>query len=90
MRKILIVLGLAGVAAAVAKKLADKKPGPVWHTPDTDAEPVVRAVPDESPGPVADDAAGAAPDEAAADALEEPHVPTTPDAPAEQVDLEKG
>jgi hypothetical protein len=37
---------------------------------------------------VADDSAGASPDEALADAVEEPHEATTPDDPAEVVDVE--
>jgi hypothetical protein len=36
-----------------------------------------------------DDEAAAAPDEAAADAVREPHTATTPDNPAEEVHLKK-
>jgi hypothetical protein len=36
----------------------------------------------------ADDSAGASPDEALSDAVEEPHEVTTPDEPAEVVDVE--
>ena len=75
MRKLLVLAGLAGAAAVVVKKLKDQQAEPVWHTPDTDADTY------------ADDAAGASPDEALSDAVEEPHVATTPDAPLEETKL---
>ena len=70
MRKLLVLFGLAGVAALVAKKLQQQEP--VWHTPDTDADWT------------ADDAAGSSPDEALADAAVEPHEATSPDAPVQE------
>jgi hypothetical protein len=84
MRKLFVLAGLAGVAAVVAKKLKEQKAQPVWHTPDTDpeSEPPLSVVPD-----VADDAAGAGPDEELADAAEGPHGATTPDAPLEENDV---
>lgn len=33
MRKILVLLGLGAVAAAIAKKLSDRKQ-PTWHSPE--------------------------------------------------------
>jgi hypothetical protein len=74
MRKVFVLFGLAGAAAFAAKKFSDHQQ-PVWHTPDTDA--------------AADDASGATPDEALSDSVEEPHVPTTPDAPLEQTLLDE-
>lgn len=81
MRKLLVLGGLAAAAAFVAKKLtADEQS--VWHTPDTDPEPYEPPEPPLSVVPeAADDAAGASPDEALADSVEEPHAATTPDAP---------
>ena len=93
MRKLLVLPGLALVAAVVAKKLAETKAQPVWHTPDPDDAPPspaprpAEAPPQAVPDLRSDDAAGASLDEALADSVEEPHEPTTPDAPAESVDL---
>jgi len=77
MRKLLFLAGLAGAAAVVAKKLKGQQAQPVWHTPDTDPEPASAA----------DDAAGSSPDEALADSVEEPHPPTTPDAPLQEDEI---
>jgi hypothetical protein len=85
MRKLLVMVGLAGVAAAVAKKFKDQRSEPTWHTaPDTEPEAPLAVVPEPVEETPADDAAGAAPDEAIADAAEAPHQPTTPDAPLEE------
>ena len=62
MRKLFVLAGLVAAAAVVAKKLQEQNAQPVWHTPDTDPEPPLRAVPD--PAPAADDQGGAGPDEA--------------------------
>jgi hypothetical protein len=83
MRKLLVLAGLAAVAAAVAKKVKDQQAQPVWHTPDTDPDPGTGA----GPAAAADDAAGASPDEALADSVEEPHVATTPDAPLQEDEI---
>lgn len=49
------------------------------------------AAEDQAPDPDANDTAGGGtPDEAAADATETPHVPTTPDNPTETVEVDKG
>ncbi len=83
-KRILVVGGIAAVAAFVAKKLRAEDPADNWQSSYVPAPP---------PTPVADadqadDAAGSAPDEALADAAEEPHPVTTPDAPAEAVDVD--
>jgi len=90
MRKLLVLAGLAGAAAVVVKKIQSQQAQPVWHTPDTDPA-TLSVVPDPEPETAepADDAAGAGPDEALADAVEEPHVATTPDAPLEEVEIPK-
>ena len=84
MRKLLVLAGLAGAAAVVAKKVRSQQTQPVWHTPDTDPA-TLSVVPD--PAEPADDAGGAGPDEALADAVEEPHEVTTPDAPLEETPI---
>ncbi len=86
MRKLLVLFGLAGAAAAVAKKFS--QPKPVWHTPETGGSGTRASEGADGPADdAADDAAGSAPDEALADAAEAPHGVTTPDAPLEKVDL---
>jgi ElaB/YqjD/DUF883 family membrane-anchored ribosome-binding protein len=97
LRKVLIVLGLGGIAAAVAKKLSDRPSTTAWqssYTP-TPAAPAAssaggagahRADPDQAD---ADDQGGASPDVAAADAASGPHAATTPDNPAETIDVSK-
>lgn len=90
MRKLLVLAGLAGAAAVVAKKIKSQQAEPVWHTPDTDPEPSLSVVPDPEPSQSAepaDDAGGAGLDEALADAVEEPHQATTPDAPLTETEI---
>ena len=93
MRKLLVLAGLAGAAAVVAKKIRSQQAQPVWHTPDTDPEPSLSVVPDPEPArpaesaEPADDAGGAGLDEALADAGEEPHEVTTPDAPLTETEI---
>jgi hypothetical protein len=82
LRSMLIVLGLGGLAAAVAKQLSDRQPSTAWQSAYT---------PPPAPSAPAhvDDEAAAAPDEAAADAARAPHTATTPENPAEEVHLKK-
>jgi hypothetical protein len=102
LRKILIFAVLAAAAAAVAKKLTSRSE-PQWQAtvpgrPVPAPEPTVvpepagavagMAAAQEAVDPdAADVAGGATPDEAAADALEQPRTPTSPDAPAEAVEF---
>lgn len=106
LRKLLLMAGLGGVVAVVVKKLRGGSepqwqstvpgrpmPAPTASTPPEPAASVGGLIAGEetAPDPLANDAAGGGtPDEAAADALEEPHAPTTPDHPADQVDVDKG
>jgi vacuolar-type H+-ATPase subunit H len=88
MRKFLLVLGLGGLLAAVAKKLADRPATTTWQssytpTPGPEGGGAHRAE-DE-----ADDQGGSSPDVVAADNAAEPHATTTPDSPAETVDVSK-
>jgi hypothetical protein len=95
LRKLLIVGGIAAVLGFVAKKLrSGDRQG--WQSSYTPPPPPRDA--DRTDSPIADaalaaatdgaDEGGAGPDEALADAADEAHGPTTPDAPAEVVDLE--
>jgi hypothetical protein len=98
--KLLVVVGLAGAAAYAAKKLTSGGESANWQSSYTPTP--APAAPPAPPSPsapmagshVADtgvdsagDAGGAAPGETLSDAAEEPHPVTTPDAPAEDVDV---
>ena len=90
LRNLLVLLGLGGLVAFVVKKKSDREPTTAWQssytpTPAADATSTTGgAHKAEEP---ADDAAGASPDVAAADAAAAPHAATTPDDPAEIVDV---
>jgi len=89
-RKLLMLALVAAAGVVVTKKVTAGEPG--WQS--ADVEPPAPPAPGKHAAPVteesheADDAAGATPDEALADAAEEPHDVTTPDDPAEVVELE--
>jgi len=90
LRNLLILLGLGGLVAFVVKKKSDREPTTAWQssytpTPTSTTTGGAHKAADES----ADDAAGASPDVAAADAAAAPHPATTPDDPAETVDVSK-
>jgi hypothetical protein len=80
LRKLAIFVALAGAAGFIAKKLQGGGQSANWQS---------SYVPTPAPAPsVTDDAGAAAPDEAISDAADEPQPVTTPDEPAEVVDLE--
>jgi hypothetical protein len=95
-RNLLIVLGLGGIVAAVAKKMSAREATTAWQSSYTPPP-----APAAAPGPVTpsapqagaheadqpDDEGGASPDVVAADKAAEPHAATTPDNPAEEVDV---
>ncbi len=93
LRKIMTVLGLAGIAAAVTKALSDRQSTATWQsaytptapTPAAPASPVTPA----APAAGADDTGAASPDEAIADAEETPHGATTPENPVEVVEVDE-
>lgn len=93
----LLVVGLGGAVALVAKKLSDRQASTAWQSAYTPPAPAPAAEPTTAAGTPgahrapesADDEAGASPDVAVADSAAEPHTPTTPDNPAEEVDLKK-
>ena len=89
LRNLLVLLGLGGLVAFVVKKKSDREPSTAWqssYTPTPASTTSGGAHKAEEP---ADDAAGASPDVAAADAAATPHPATTPDNPAETVDVSK-
>ncbi len=94
-RNFLVVLGLGGIAAAVAKKLSDRPATTTWQSTPT-STPTSTPEPASSAGthraPVADpgnDYGGASPDVAAADAAASPRPASTPDDPVTIVDVSK-
>jgi hypothetical protein len=89
-RNLLIVLGLGGIAAAVAKKLSAREATTAWqssYTPTPAAAPAPGAGAHRADADEANDQGGASPDVAAADAAAAPHAATTPDNPAETIDV---
>jgi vacuolar-type H+-ATPase subunit H len=90
-RNLLVVLGLGGIVAAVAKKLSAREATTAWqssYTP-TPAAPASGAGAHRADADEANDQGGASPDVAAADAAAAPHAATTPDNPAETIDVSK-
>jgi hypothetical protein len=82
-KKLLILTGIAAAAAFIASKLRARKESDNWQSSYT---------PTPAPAPTSetpDDEGGASPDEALADQAEAPHQVTTPDEPADVVDVEK-
>jgi hypothetical protein len=100
-RKILLFAGLAGLAALAVQKLrggesanwqTSYSPSPAPAAPPTPASPAAPMAGSNAAADVpadADDPVGATPGESLADATEEPHPVTTPDSPAEDVDVSK-
>ena len=90
LRNLLLVLGLGGIVAAVAKKLSDREPTTAWQSSYTPT-PAATSTGDNvgAHRADADDQGGASPDVAAADAAASPHPATTPDNPAETIDVSK-
>jgi hypothetical protein len=84
LKKFAIFAALAGAVGFVAKKLQGGGQADSWQS-----SYVPSPAPAKAPAaPKTDDAGAAGPDEALSDATDEPHEATTPDAPAEVVDLE--
>jgi hypothetical protein len=80
LKKLLLITGLAAVGAAIFKKVRGDSTSDNWQS---------SYVPTPAPAADTDDAAGAGPDEAIADAAEKPHAVTTPDDPAETVTVDE-
>jgi hypothetical protein len=79
LKKVAFFAAIAGAIAFVARKIQSSGQSDNWQS---------SYVPTPAPAPTTDDAGAAGPDEALSDAADEPHAVTTPDDPAEVVDLE--
>ncbi|QWZ07661.1 apolipoprotein A1/A4/E family protein [Nocardioides panacis] len=95
-RKLLVLVGLGGIAFAAYKKFGAKQPTTNWQSSYT---PPPAPAPTATGGPVgatgagahradADDVAASTPGEAASDATDVPHDATTPDNPVTEIDVE--
>lgn len=81
LKKLLLITGIAAAAAFVLSKLRAGRESENWQSSYT---------PTPAPAPRAeDDAAGASPGEAIADQAESPKPVTTPESPAEVVDVDE-
>jgi hypothetical protein len=83
LKKIALFAALAAAVGFVAKKLQSGGQADNWQS-----SYVPSPAPSSAPAPT--DAGAAGPDEALSDAAEEPHAATTPDEPAEVIDIETG
>ena len=94
LKKLLLITGLAAVVGIVARRLQGGGSSDNWQssyvpTPaPTPPAPASPAAPMAGTDEATDDSGGSSPDEALADQAESPHAVTTPDDPAEVVDLE--
>jgi hypothetical protein len=79
LKKLLILTGIAAVAAFIVKKMQSSGESDNWQSSYT---------PTPAPRPAEEDSGGASPDEAIADSAEAPHSVTTPDDPADVVDVD--
>jgi hypothetical protein len=90
LRNFLVILGLGGAIAFVAKKLSDRPSSTTWesnYTPAPAPTPPTSAAGSHRAEGEGDDQGGSSPDVAKADAAAEPHEATTPDNPAETIDV---
>lgn len=96
LKKLVLFTAIAGAVAFVAKKLqGGKAESTNWqssYVPTPPPTPTQAAAPAAAPAAAgatrADDTGGSSPDEAFADAAEAPHPVTTPDEPADVVEIE--
>jgi hypothetical protein len=80
LKKLLIFTGIAAAAAFLVKKLQGRGQSDNWQSSYTPT-PAPRPAPEKDTG-------GASPDEAIADSAEAPHPVTTPDDPADVIDVD--
>jgi hypothetical protein len=99
LRKLLIITGVGALMVFIAKKLRSGGDQDNWQssytpppppTPQSSDTPIFDAASASSDEPTANDEGGAGPDEALADAAEEAHPVTTPDEPADVVEVAPG
>jgi hypothetical protein len=89
LKRFVLFAGIAGGVAFVAKKLQGGGQSDNWQSSYNPAPAPTPPTP-AAPQSGADDTGGASPDEALSDAAETPHPVSTPEEPAEVVDLEEG
>ena len=92
LKRFVLFAGIAGGVAFVAKKLQGGGQSANWqssYTPSPAPTPPTPPTP-SAPQAGVDDAGGASPDEALSDSTETPHPVSTPEDPADVVDLEEG
>lgn len=90
LKKLVLLGGLAGLASVVAKRLRGAPSKSNWqssYTPQHTPTHSAATTPAAETAVPADDEGAASPDEALADRATEPHPDTTPDDPAEVVEL---
>ncbi|WP_244930702.1 hypothetical protein [Nocardioides sp. W7] len=93
LKKVALIAVVAGAAGFAAKKLQGSKQSDSWQSSYVPAPPPAGPTSPKAPGAptvTADDIGGAAPDEAIADQVEDPHPVTTPEDPAEVVPIDEG
>lgn len=94
LKKLVLIGGIAGVVAVVARKLQGGQDSSAWqssYVPSPPPKAPAPVKPDVDAAVVAgDDPGGSSPDEALADSAEGAHEVTTPDDPATTVDLDGG
>ena len=95
LKRVLFLGLLAGGAAVVAKKLKGESTSDNWQStyvptpaPSAPSTPAAAASGSHKAEAPVEDAGGASPDEALSDEADAPHPVTTPDQPAEVVDVE--
>lgn len=91
LKKVAIFAALAGAVGFIAKKLQGGGQSDNWqssYVPTPAPAPSAPSAPKAPSSPTQDDAGAAGPDEAMSDAAAEPSPVTTPDEPAEVVDLD--
>lgn len=91
LRKVVLFGGLVAAIGVVAKKLNDQKEANKWQPASTPSTPTPsggsHSAGAAAGAATADDPAGADPAEALSDATDAPHAVTTPDDPADVVDV---
>jgi hypothetical protein len=83
LKRFLLFGAIAGAVAVIARKIQSGASGDNWQSSYTPSPPP------SPPSPPSDDQGGASPEEALSDAAEEPHPSTTPENPADVVDLDE-
>jgi hypothetical protein len=90
LRKVVLFTGIAAAAAFIASRLKGRKESDNWQS---SYSPTPAPVPTYTPPPAAvvteDDVAGASPGEALSDQAESPHPITTPEDPADVVEVDE-